>query len=93
MIPYVRGVVTKQAHVGVPDGLYEEEYGREGFFGDYAHIYREHSPVGWTSIEGPLKPISYSLSKFDFTGNSFLENRRNILFNNDLKIEYLKQIL
>ncbi|MFO0663932.1 MAG: homogentisate 1,2-dioxygenase [Polyangiaceae bacterium] len=58
-IPYVRGRVAEQAHVGVPGDLHEEEYAREGFFGRYAHLYRSHAPVGWTRIEGPLKPRAY----------------------------------
>jgi homogentisate 1,2-dioxygenase len=61
-IPYVRGRVAQQAHVGVPEGTVEEEYARNGFFGRYAHFYREHAPVGWTRIEGPLRPHLYDLS-------------------------------
>ena len=52
-IPYVQGRVARQAHVALPEGTVEEEYAREGFFGRYAHLYREHAPVGWTRIEGP----------------------------------------
>ena len=37
---YIRGVVSKQAHVAVSDGTFEEEVGRNGFFGKYAHLYR-----------------------------------------------------
>ena len=55
-IPYVRGKVAAQAHVAIPDGTVEEEFARDGFFGRYAHLYREHAPVGWTRIEGPLRP-------------------------------------
>ncbi len=60
-IPYVRGRVALQAHVGVPEGTIEEEYGRGGFFGPYAHLYRERPPVEWTRIEGPLRPRAYDL--------------------------------
>lgn len=58
-IPWIRGRVAAQAHVGVPEGTYEEEYARDGFAGAYAHLYRRSSPVGWTRIEGPLRPRSY----------------------------------
>jgi len=58
-IPYVRGPVALQAHVGVPDGTVEEEYARGGFAGRYAHLYRAHAPVGWTRIDGPLRPRAY----------------------------------
>ena len=32
-IQYSKGTVPKQAHVAIPEGLYEEEHGRQGFFG------------------------------------------------------------
>ena len=54
-IPYVRGRVAAQAHVGLPEGTVEEEYARNGFFGRYAHLYRKNAPVGWISKE-LLKP-------------------------------------
>ena len=60
MIPYVRGVVARQAHVDIPEGTCEEEYARGGFSGRYAHLYRAAAPVGWTRIEGPLQ---YSLER------------------------------
>ena len=50
------GQYAKQAHVKIPQGLYEEEHGRKGFFGRVSHIYHEHPPVNWTHIEGDLKP-------------------------------------
>ncbi|MBK8172652.1 MAG: homogentisate 1,2-dioxygenase [Sandaracinaceae bacterium] len=60
-IPYVRGRTITQAHVGVPDGIYEEEYGRAGFAGRYAHLYRTEAPVNWTRIEGPMRPRAFDL--------------------------------
>ena len=50
------GVYTKQAHVKIPEGLFEEEHGRKGFFGRVAHLYRKNQPTNWTNIEGELKP-------------------------------------
>lgn len=50
------GVYTKQAHVKIPEGLYEEEHGRKGFFGRVSHIYHENPCTSWTHIEGDLKP-------------------------------------
>ncbi len=55
-----KGVVPKQAHVGIPDGLCEEEHGRQGFSGPSSHLYRQHPPTGWVRIEGPLKPRAFS---------------------------------
>jgi homogentisate 1,2-dioxygenase len=50
------GVYTKQAHVKIPEGLYEEEHGRKGFFGRVSHLYHENPLTNWTNIEGELKP-------------------------------------
>lgn len=61
-IPYVKGDVARQAHVGIPEGTVEDEYARNGFFGRYAHLYRRTSPVGWTRIEGPLRPRAYDVA-------------------------------
>lgn len=52
------GIYTKQAHVKIPEGLYEEEHGRDGFFGRVSQLYHENPPVNWTDIDGELKPQS-----------------------------------
>lgn len=64
-VPWIRGRVATQAHVGLPEGTVEEEYAREGFFGAYAHLYRKHAPVAWTRIEGPLKPRAFDTRKLE----------------------------
>ena len=38
------GIFTKQAHVNIPEGLFEEEHAREGFFGRVSHIYHQNPP-------------------------------------------------
>lgn len=50
------GTYTKQAHVDIPEGLYEEEHGRKGFFGRVSHLYHQNPPVAWSDIQGDLKP-------------------------------------
>ncbi|MGH9894843.1 MAG: cupin domain-containing protein, partial [bacterium] len=55
-----KGSVPKQAHVGVPEGLHEEEHGRRGFQGPASHLYRTHPPTGWIRIEGPLRPRAFA---------------------------------
>jgi homogentisate 1,2-dioxygenase len=85
-IPYVRGRVAQQAHVGLPEGTVEEEYARNGFFGRYAHLYRAHAPVGWTRIEGPLKPRAYDLRKLDAPTTDWLEGRKALLENADVRL-------
>ena len=55
-----KGKVPKQAHVGIPEGVCEEEHGRNGFAGPVSHLYRTHPPTGWVKIEGPLKPRAFA---------------------------------
>lgn len=83
-IPYVRGRVAMQAHVALPEGTVEEEYARNGFSGRYAHLYREHAPVGWTRIEGPLRPRLYDLAAAHAV--DYLAGRVHVLANADCKI-------
>ena len=58
-----KGKVPAQAHVGIPEGLCEEEHGREGFAGPVSHLYRTHPPTGWVRIEGPLKPRAFDCAQ------------------------------
>lgn len=58
-----KGKVPNQAHVGIPEGLCEEEHGREGFTGPVSHLYRTHPPTNWVKIEGPLKPRAFTCSQ------------------------------
>src|SRR5205085_998869 len=58
-----KGTVARQAHVGVPDGTYEEEHGRETFFGRSSHLYRLHPPTAWVGIEGPLRPRALDINQ------------------------------
>lgn len=87
-IPWVRGRVARQAHVGLPDGTVEEEYGRSGFFGRYAHLYRAHAPVGWTRIEGPLKPRAFDLEACRAGGGGAIEGRVPLLSNVDVRVGF-----
>ena len=86
-IPWIRGRVASQAHVGLPEGTVEEEYARNGFAGRYAHLYRQHAPVGWTRIEGPLQPRAYDLRKLEGgVDDDWLTARRGILGNDDVRL-------
>lgn len=84
-IPHVRGRVATQAHVALPEGTVEEEYARDGFFGRYAHLYREHAPVGWTRIEGPLRPRLYE-PPGAAADDDYLAARTPLLVNPDCRI-------
>ena len=61
--PRVEGETSRQAHADLPEGTFEREIGRDGFFGPAAHIYHRHPPTGWTSFEGPLRPRAFDAVK------------------------------
>jgi len=62
-IPHASGEYSRQAHVDLPEGTFEDEHGRQGFFGRVSHLYHRHEPTGWTRIEGNLQPHAYDLTK------------------------------
>lgn len=62
-VVHSKGKVTKQAHVRIPEGTFEEEHGREAFAGRASHLYRTHPPTAWTRIEGPLRPRAFDLNE------------------------------
>ena len=87
MFPLSKGRVSRQAHVGLPDGTFEEEHGREAFDGRATHLYRTHPPTAWIEIHGALQSRAYDLNGLktdDLTdaGGSW----RRILHNDDVAI-------
>ncbi|MDP8915827.1 MAG: homogentisate 1,2-dioxygenase [Pseudomonadota bacterium] len=56
------GVASRQAHADLPEGTYEREVSKEGFFGPAAFLYHTHPPTGWVSFEGPLRPRAFDLN-------------------------------
>lgn len=77
------GIHTKQAHVDIPEGLYEEEHGRKGFFGRVSQLYHENPPVNWTNIDGDLKPRALPPL---FENNKANEKFVTLLANNDCQV-------
>ncbi len=67
MYPLKKGKITSQAHVGLPEGTYEEEHGRKGFYGKVSHLYHTHPPTGWIRIEGKLRPHCFDCNKLQPT--------------------------
>lgn len=55
----VEGEASRQAHCDFPEGTYEREMGREGFFGPASHFHHKHPHTGWTSFDGPLRPRAF----------------------------------
>ena len=88
MIVFNKGRTARQAHVGIPSGLYEEEYGRDGFYGRYTHLYRTAPPVAWSRIEGNLRPRAFNFNRQQSSEEDFIAARRVCLSNADLRIEF-----
>lgn len=61
--PKIEGQSSRQAHANLPQGTYEREVGKEGFFGPASHLYHRHPPTGWSRFEGPLRPHAFDLAK------------------------------
>ncbi|MCM2313400.1 MAG: homogentisate 1,2-dioxygenase, partial [Steroidobacteraceae bacterium] len=60
----VEGTASRQAHCDLPEGTYEREMSKEGFFGPAAFFHHRHPPTGWTDFSGPLRPRAFDLAKF-----------------------------
>ncbi|MCP4327414.1 MAG: homogentisate 1,2-dioxygenase [Alphaproteobacteria bacterium] len=69
-LPRVEGTASRQAHADLPEGTYERELGKEGFFGPATHMHHTHPPTAWVDWEGPLRPRAFDLSKLSAVSNS-----------------------
>jgi len=83
--PKFSGKHSKQAHCDLPEGTFEREFGREGFFGSCSHLYHKHAPTGWTKWEGELRPRAFDLNKMESTLNNPW-NVPDFLYNNHVRI-------
>jgi len=82
---YNKGITTPQAHVDIPEGLCEEEFARNGFFGRTSHLYRKEAPVGWINIEGDLRPEAIKAMELPGLDNrDYLQGRVAFLENKDV---------
>jgi homogentisate 1,2-dioxygenase len=81
------GEYSRQAHCDLPEGTYEREMGREGFFGPASHIHHRHPPTGWVDWEGPLRPYAFDFNKLDNQAASPFD-APIVLHNNDVAVRY-----
>lgn len=63
--PRIEGRASRQAHASLPEGTYERELGKEGFFGPATHMYHRHPPTGWVDWQGPLRPRAFDLNRLE----------------------------
>jgi homogentisate 1,2-dioxygenase len=84
-----QGRHSRQAHADLPEGAYEREMSKEGFFGPAAFLYHPRPPTGWTRFEGPLRPRAFELSRLDDVEPSPWAAGK-VLFNPSLEIRFWK---
>ncbi|HEY0052056.1 MAG TPA: homogentisate 1,2-dioxygenase, partial [Caulobacteraceae bacterium] len=84
-----QGVHSRQAHADLPEGTYEREMSKEGFFGPAAFLYHRKPPTGWTSFEGPLRPRAFDLNGLDQAAASPWDAAR-VLHNKSTEIRFWK---
>jgi len=65
-VPPIIGKSSRQAHANLPEGSYERELGKEGFFGPATHMYHKNPPTGWSNWQGPLRPHAFDLNRLAF---------------------------
>ncbi len=85
MYPQAKGKFSKQAHVAIPEGCYEEEFGREGFFGPVSQLYHTNPPTGWTRIEGNLRPHAFDTAEAP-ASFQVVPDRLTLLYNDDVSL-------
>jgi len=56
------GLHSRQAHADMPEGTFEREASKEGFFGPAAFFHHRRPPTGWSNFEGPLRPRAFDLN-------------------------------
>jgi homogentisate 1,2-dioxygenase len=82
--PRTEGQASRQAHCDLPEGTFERELGREGFFGPASHMYHRHAPTSWSRIEGDVRPRAFDTTHFGAFGPSPWDARQ-LLFNAHVK--------
>lgn len=85
MFQYSQGKHTTQGHKGIPEGHFEEEQGRKGFFGPVSHLIKPEPSTRWVEIEGPLRPHLFDVVKVEKNYGRW----QRMLYNSDVAISNL----
>ncbi len=83
-----KGKYTPQAHVGIPEGTFEDEHGRQGFYGRVTHLYHKNPPTGWEKIEGNCRPQAYNILELPTNKDPWQPGF--LLENHDVKIGFMQ---
>lgn len=92
MTPYIKGNTSRQAHANFPTSknkvTYEEEQGRQGFFGKVSHLYHINPPTGFTDIDGDFRPQLFNTNTMEPTDlNDPWGSPITFLRNNDVQLK------
>lgn len=82
MHQYAQGKYTTQGHKGIPEGHFEEEQGRRGFFGLVSHLIKPKPSTRWKNIEGPLRPHLYDAINMEKQTGQW----QRMLYNSDIVV-------
>lgn len=85
----VEGNASRQAHADMPEGTYEREMSKEGFFGPAAFLHHKNPPTGWIDFDGPLKPRAFDLTKLNVAETSPWSSHP-VLYNKATDIRFWK---
>jgi homogentisate 1,2-dioxygenase len=85
----VEGNASRQAHADMPEGTYEREMSKEGFFGPAAFLHHKNPPTGWVKFEGPLQPRAFDLNRLNAAEPSPWDSSR-VLYNNATDVRFWK---
>jgi len=85
----VEGNASRQAHADMPEGTYEREMSKEGFFGPAAFLHHQNPPTGWVKFEGPLQPRAFDLNRLNAAEPSPWQSSA-VLHNNAIDVRFWK---
>lgn len=83
----VEGKASRQAHADLPEGTYEREISKEGFFGPAALFHHKHPPTAWSAFEGPLRPHAFDLNRLAQDQQSPWQ-AAEVLRNSNVRVRY-----
>jgi len=87
--PRSDGTHSRQAHADLPEGTFEREMSKDGFFGPAAHFHHRHPPTSWARFSGALSPHAFDLNKLPVQPGSPWDATA-FLHNGDVKIRHWK---
>ncbi|MFZ3231247.1 MAG: homogentisate 1,2-dioxygenase [Pseudobdellovibrio sp.] len=82
MHQYSQGKNHTQGHKAIPEGKFEEEHGRKGFFGPVSHLIKNSAPTRWVNVEGTLRPHLFDLVPAKYETDKWYR----LLYNSDVII-------